>query len=91
VVLPQALRVVLPAWTNEVIGVMKGSAVVFIIAVPDLMAQAKIIYGRTFNPVEAYAVVSVVYLVMIASAVFLLSRVERRLRIPGLELAHAGR
>jgi polar amino acid transport system permease protein len=90
VVLPQALRIVLPAWSNEVIGVMKGSAVVFIIAVPDLMAQAKIIYGRTFNPVEAYAVVSVVYLVMIAGAVFLLSRVERRLRIPGLELAHAG-
>jgi polar amino acid transport system permease protein len=91
VVLPQAARVVLPAWSNEVIGVMKASAVVFIIAVPDLMGQAKIIFGRTFNPIEAYAIVSVVYLVMIAIGVFLLSRVERRLRIPGLELAHSGR
>jgi polar amino acid transport system permease protein len=87
ILLPQAMRVVLPAWSNEVIGVMKASAVVFLIAVEDLMAQAKIIFGRTFDPVEAYVVVSIVYLVLIGALAFLLSRVERRLRIPGLEVA----
>lgn len=87
ILLPQAMRVVLPAWSNEVIGVMKASAVVFLIAVEDLMAQAKIIFGRTFNPVEAYVVVSIVYLVLIGILAYVLSRFERRLRIPGLELA----
>jgi polar amino acid transport system permease protein len=87
ILLPQAMRVVLPAWSNEVIGVMKASAVVFLIAVEDLMAQAKIIFGRTFDPVEAYVVVSIVYLVLIGALAFVLSRVERRLRIPGLEFA----
>jgi polar amino acid transport system permease protein len=86
ILLPQAARVVLPAWSNEVIGVMKASAVVFLIAVEDLMAEAKIIFGRTFNPVEAYVVVSIVYLVLIGILAYLLSRMERTLRIPGLEL-----
>lgn len=87
ILLPQAARVVLPAWSNEVIGVMKASAIVFLIAVQDLMAEAKIIFGRTFDPVEAYVVVSIVYLVMIGILAFFLSRLERRMRIPGLELA----
>jgi polar amino acid transport system permease protein len=91
VVLPQAARVVLPAWSNEVIGIMKASAVVFLISVEDLMAQAKIIFGRTFDPIEAYAVVTVVYLVLIAAAVFLLGRVERSLRIPGFGTAEVHR
>lgn len=91
ILLPQAMRVVLPAWSNEVIGVMKASAVVFLIAVQDLMAQAKIIFGRTFNPVEAYVVVTIVYLVLIAALAFLLARLERRLHIPGLEFAEQHR
>lgn len=91
ILLPQAMRVVLPAWSNEVIGVMKASAVVFLIAVEDLMAQAKIIFGRTFDPVEAYVVVSIVYLVLIGVLAYLLSRLEHRLRIPGLELAEQHR
>lgn len=87
ILIPQATRVVLPVWSNEVIGVMKASAVVFLIAVQDLMAEAKIIFGRTFNPVQAYVVVTIVYLVMIAILAFMLSRLEHRLRIPGLEVA----
>jgi polar amino acid transport system permease protein len=86
ILLPQALRVALPPWSNEVIGVMKASAVVFLIAVQDLMAQAKIIFGRTFDPVEAYVIVTIVYLAMIAALTFLLSRLEGRLRIPGMEI-----
>ena len=46
ILLPQAMRVALPPWSNEVIGILKASAVVFLIAVEDLMAQAKIIFGR---------------------------------------------
>ena len=82
VVIPQAMRLVVPSWSNEVIGTLKASAVVFVIAVPDLMARAKIIFGRTFNPVEAYLVVALVYLALVAAFMMVLSYVERRSRIP---------
>ena len=44
----QAARVVIPAWSNEPISLLKASAVVFLIAVPDLMTQVKIIAARTY-------------------------------------------
>ena len=86
VVLPQALRAVLPSWSNELIGVMKGTAVVFLISVQDLMGEAKIIFGRTFEPIQAYSVVAVVYLVLIGATVVSLGALERRLRLPTLDV-----
>jgi polar amino acid transport system permease protein len=43
IVLPQALRLVLPAWSNEVVAMLEYAAVVFLIAVPDLWG------GRNFG------------------------------------------
>jgi polar amino acid transport system permease protein len=43
---PQAFHIVIPAWSNEPISLLKASAVVFLIAVPDLMTQAKINRGQ---------------------------------------------
>ena len=86
IVLPQALRAVIPSWSNELIGVMKGTAVVFLISVEDLMGQAKIIFGRTFDPIQAYSVVAVVYLVLIGATVLLLGLFERHLRLPVLDV-----
>lgn len=86
IVLPQALRAVLPSWSNELVGVMKGTAVVFLISVQDLMGEAKIIFGRTFDPIQAYSVVAVVYLVLIGATVILLGALERRLRLPALDV-----
>lgn len=91
IVLPQAARAVLPSWSNEVIGVMKGTAVVFLISVEDLMAEAKIIFGRTFDPIQAYSIVAIVYLLLIGATVLLLGFVERRLRLPGLDVGTARR
>lgn len=86
IVLPQALRLVIPAWSNEMISMIKYTSVVFLIAVPDLMGQAKILAGRYYNPIEIYLAVAVVYLVLVAIATLLLHALERRLRIPGLEM-----
>lgn len=82
ILVPQAARLVIPSWSNEVVGTLKASAVVFVIAVPDLMARAKIIFGRTFNPVEAYSVVAIVYLVLVAAFMLVLHWFERRYRLP---------
>lgn len=86
IVLPQALRLALPAWSNEAISMIKYTAVVFLIAVPDLMGKAKILAGRYFNPIEIYITVALIYIVLVALATLIVRSLENRLQTPGLEL-----
>src|SRR5512138_1584269 len=46
IILPQAFRLAIPSWSNEMISMVKYTSVVFLIAVPDLMGQAKANAGR---------------------------------------------
>ncbi len=84
VILPQALRLALPAWSNEAVAMLKYTSVAFLIAVPDLMGQAKILASRYFAPIQIYLIVAVFYIVLVGIAYLILSLIERRLRIPGL-------
>jgi len=86
IILPQALRLALPAWSNEAISMVKYTAVVFLIAVPDLMGKAKILAGRYFNPIEIYLTVALIYIFLVAIATWLMRTLENRLQTPGLEL-----
>jgi polar amino acid transport system permease protein len=62
VVLPQALRIIFPALTSQVVIMMLESAVVSQIAVRELTYQADMLQARTFRAFETYAVVTLVYL-----------------------------
>lgn len=86
IVLPQALRLALPPWSNEAISMIKYTAVVFLIAVPDLMGKAKILAGRYFNPIEIYLTVALIYIFLVAIATWIMHSIENRLQTPGLEL-----
>jgi polar amino acid transport system permease protein len=86
IVLPQALKLALPAWSNEAVSMIKYTAVVFLIAVPDLMGQAKILGGRYFNYIEIYLVVAVIYIILVYIATRLVRWIEDKLRTPGLEM-----
>jgi polar amino acid transport system permease protein len=86
IVLPQALRLALPAWSNEAVSMIKYTAVVFLIAVPDLMGKAKILAGRYFNPIEIYLTVALIYIILVAAATWIVRTVEIRMQTPGLEL-----
>ena len=84
IMLPQALRLVLPAWSNEVIAMLKNTAVVFVIAVPDLMTQAKNLSSRYFAPIPIYMTVAIFYIVLVGAVYLILRQVERNVQIPGL-------
>lgn len=88
IILPQALRLVLPAWSNEAVSMIKYTAVIFLIAVPDLMGQAKMIASQFFAPIETYLLVAVFYLVLVLAATQLLRFVERKYQIPGFALEY---
>jgi len=86
VILPQALRLAIPAWSNEPVSLLKSTAVVFLIAVPELMAKAKSIAARTYDPIGSYLAVAIVYLTMVYLLDAILRWMERASRIPGFEM-----
>ena len=90
IVLPQAFRLVLPAWSNEVVSMIKYTAVVYLIAVPDLMGQAKNLSSKFFQPIPIYLTAAVFYLVLVGITYFALRILERRLQVPGLTMEHEG-
>lgn len=86
VILPQALRLAIPAWSNEPVSLLKSTAVVFLIAIPELMAKAKSIAARTYDPIGAYLAAAVMYLAAVYILIALLNWLERATRIPGFDM-----
>jgi len=81
IVLPQAVRLAIPAWANEFTLVLKDSTLVYVIGVPEIMRRAQWISSRTLEPFMAFGTAAVFYLVFTMLATRLLSIVERRYRI----------
>jgi polar amino acid transport system permease protein len=86
IILPQALRLAIPAWANEPVSLLKSTAVVFLIAVPELMARAKAIAARTYDPIGSYIAVAIIYLAMVYLLDAFLKWMERYTAIPGFEM-----
>jgi polar amino acid transport system permease protein len=64
ILLPQAMRVIVPPAANEVISMLKYSSMVSVIAVPELLYSAQIIYARTFETIPLLVVASLWYLIV---------------------------
>lgn len=64
VILPQAVRVVLPPIGNEFIALLKDSSLVSVLAISDLLRRGREYASRTFQYFETYTMVAVVYLLM---------------------------
>ncbi len=79
VVIPQAVRNVLPALGNEFVVVIKESSIVSIIGIADLMYKANTVRGNTFLPFEPLIVAALVYFALTFPLSKLLARAERRM------------
>lgn len=88
VVLPQALRLVIPPWSNELIYMLKYSSIVSLTALRpetmDLFGAGRAIAADTFRYFEVYLVVALFYLAAVLVLTLVLRWVEGRVRIPGL-------
>ncbi|MBA4538216.1 amino acid ABC transporter permease [Bacillus aquiflavi] len=80
IILPQALKNILPALMNEFITLTKESAVVTVIGVADIMRRAYIVGGDQFRYFEPILFAGVIYYLMVISLTFLGKIIERRLR-----------
>jgi polar amino acid transport system permease protein len=82
VILPQAIRVVLPPLGNEFIAILKDSALISVLALPDLLQMGRIYASRVFQARPAYTMVAWVYIVMTLLLSLAVRYVERRSRLP---------
>jgi len=75
IILPQAVRRFLPPWINAVTDAVKGSALVSLIGVVDLMLAVQQVIGRTYEPMPLYITGAIIYFLIN----YTLSTISRRL------------
>ena len=79
IVLPQAVRRMVPPFMNQSITQLKNTSLVSTIAVPDLLYQGSLITADTYRPLEVYTVVALIYFALLFPATVLAQWYERRL------------
>ena len=78
IVLPQALRIIIPPTGNETIGMLKNTSMVIVIAYTDLLTSASLIYARTYETIPLLIVACIWYLAVTTVLMVLQSGIERR-------------
>jgi len=81
VILPQAIRVVLPPVGNEFIMLLKDTSLVSVVAVADLTRRGREFMAVHFNPIEVWTLVALLYLVMTLFSARLIAWLEKRRRL----------
>lgn len=66
IVFPQAMRVIIPPVGNEVISMVKGTSLVSVIAMADLLYTAQLVYARTYETIPLLIVASLWYLAIVS-------------------------
>ncbi len=80
VIIPQAIKNVLPALGNEMITLLKETSIVTVIGLKDLTKGAMIIQGNTYQALVPYFAIAIIYLAMVLILTWIMDKVERRLR-----------
>lgn len=78
IVLPQALRIIIPPTGNETIGMLKNTTMVIVIAYTDLLTSASLIYARTFETIPLLIVACIWYLALTTVLMVVQAGIERR-------------
>jgi polar amino acid transport system permease protein len=81
VVLPQAIRVILPPVGNEFIALLKDSSLVSAVALADLTRRGREFMAANFDPLQVWTMIALLYLVMTLFSARIVNYVERRTKI----------
>lgn len=82
VVLPQAVRLAIPPWSNEAAIVIKDSSLVYALGVPEILRRAQLIGASSQRYLLAYISAAVIYFVLVYATTHLLNLLEQKLSIP---------
>lgn len=78
VVVPQAIRTMIPSIINQFIITLKDTSILSVIGFAELTNVGKTIMGNTFKPLQAWAIVGIMYLIVITILSKISKRIERR-------------
>ncbi len=82
VVLPQAVRLAIPPWSNEAAIVIKDSSLVYALGVPEILRRAQLIGASSRQYLLAYLSAAVIYFLLVYATTRLLNHLELKLSIP---------
>ena len=80
IILPQAIRSVVPPLANDLVALLKDSALVSVVAVPEILQMARLYVSRTFRAFAGYNSAAFLYLVLTLGFVIVVRLIERRWR-----------
>jgi polar amino acid transport system permease protein len=83
IILPQAIRIILPPIGNYFISLFKDTSLVSIITLQDLMFSGQILAASTFKDFEIYTLIAIIYLAICFPSSIAVSSLERKLKIGG--------
>jgi polar amino acid transport system permease protein len=83
IILPQVLRLSIPALSNEFSIILKDSALAFVLGAPEIMARAKFVASRTYQHLPLYIMAGLIYFLLTWAGVMALAKLAKAVRIPG--------
>lgn len=81
IIIPQAIKMILPALGNELITLLKETSIVTVIGLKDLTKQAMAVQSVTYQPFMPFIGIALVYLGLVMILTWLVGNLERRLRV----------
>jgi len=87
VIIPQALRIVIPAWSNEFCSLTKSTAALGLIGLMDLTGAGRQIIGTSYIVIETWVFIAVIYLVWITVFTRIADIIYEKKKIPGIEIS----
>jgi polar amino acid transport system permease protein len=82
IILPQALRLAIPPWSNEASIVLKDSSLVYALGVPEILRRAQQLSATTQQPFLAYGTAALIYFVLVFAANRALDYLSERTKLP---------
>jgi polar amino acid transport system permease protein len=83
IILPQALRLSIPGWSNEYSIILKDSALAFVLGTSEIMARTHFVASRTYKHLPLYLTAAILYFILTWIGVRALRRLEAKVRIKG--------
>ena len=80
VVIPQAIRTMIPSIINQFIITLKDTSILSVIGFPELTNMGKTISGNTFKSLQTWAIVGIMYMVIIITLSKIAKKIERRIK-----------
>jgi polar amino acid transport system permease protein len=87
IIIPQALRLSIAGWSNEYSSVVKDTTLAYVVGLNEVLRHARIIIDKYYNlAMLTYITIALIFLVLTYAGNWSLGWLERRIRIPGLEI-----